>query len=87
MTTYTIKGLYIGKYGEEKNPTYYGTLQGAIEYATNCGFTHKGEDVKVCIGDYVVAIQKWNKKKDEIGDYYEPENWKVRRNGKFVEFN
>lgn len=87
MTVYTIKGLYIGRYGEEKNPTYYGTLRDAIKYANNSQFTSHGEDIKICIGDYVVAIQKAIKKVDEIGEYIERENWKVRRNGKFVNYN
>lgn len=87
MTTYTIKGLYIGRIGEEKNPTYFGTLQGAISYAESSNFTYYGEDIKICIGDYVVAIQKAIKKVDEIGEYTEHENWKVRKNGKFVEYN
>lgn len=81
MEVYTIKGLYYGKIGEEKNPTYYGTLQNAIRYANNSHFIHYGEDVKICVGNCVVAIQKWNKKVDEIGEYYEAEDWKIINQG------
>ena len=78
MTVYTIKGLYIGKYGEEKNPTYFGTLGDAVRYASNTyNFTHKGEDVVICEGETPKAIQKWVKKVDEIGEYYEPLEWEV----------
>ena len=85
MNTYTIKGLYVGKVGEEFNPTYFGRLMDCIRYVDNNHFTHYGEDVKICIGDYVVAIQKWTKKFDEVGEYFEAEPWQVRKNGKFIE--
>ena len=79
MTTFTIKGLYIGRYEERKNPTYYGTLKGAMKYADTSNFIHYGEDIKVCVGETVMAIQKWNKKVDDVGEYYEPEKWEIKR--------
>lgn len=72
---YTIKGLYVGKYGEEKNPTYYGSLDGAIKYASNSTFTHYGEDVVICIGDEDFAIQRWFEIEDEGGKGYESEGF------------
>lgn len=77
MTTFTIKGLYVG----EKEVTYYGTLQGAMKYADTSNFIHYGEDLKICVGETVMAIQKWNKKVDEAGEYYEPEEWKIVKRG------
>lgn len=73
--TYTLKGLYVGKYGEEKNPTYYGTLDGAIQYASNSMFTHHGEDVIICIGEEDFAIQRWFEVNDETGKGYETEGF------------
>ena len=87
MKVYTIKGLYVGPYKNEKNPTYFGTLEGAIKYADNSNFTYYGEDIKICIDDYVVAIQKAVKKVDEAGEYIERQKWQVRKNGKFVDYN
>lgn len=79
MKVYTIKGLYLGS--GKQNPTYFGTLKDCIRYANNNSqqFTFYGEDVKICVGDTVVAIQKWNKKQDEIGDYWEAEEWQILR--------
>lgn len=79
MTTYTIKGLYLGKFGEEKNPTYFGTLRDCMRYVDNnsCHFTHYGEDIEICVGDTVVAIQRWIKRTDEVGDYWEAQEWEM----------
>lgn len=73
--TYTLKGLYVGKHGEEKNPTYYGTLDGAIQYASNSFFTHHGEDVIICIGEEDFAIQRWFEVNDETGKEYVTEGF------------
>ena len=76
LNVYTIKGLYVGRVGEEFNPTYFGTLKDCMRYIDNNHFTHYGEDVIICLGDTPVAIQKWNKKFDDLGEYYEAEEWK-----------
>lgn len=75
MTVYKIKGLYLNG----GNPTYYGTLKDAIKYVDNRGhmFIHRGEDVVICEGETPKAIQKWIKKVDEFGEYYEPLEWEV----------
>ena len=79
MTTYTIKGLYVGcrRLGEEREVTYFGTLKDCMRYVDNNShrFTHYGEDVKICVGDTVVAIQRWVKGIDEAGEYWEAQDW------------
>lgn len=73
METYTIKGLYLNN---GKNPTYYGTLEGAMRYANGThNFIHRGENIEICIGDTIKARQVWEKKTDELGDYWEPHQW------------
>ncbi len=74
MTIFTIKGLYLNN-GE--NPTYFGTLNGAIKYASSSQFIHIGEDVVICEGETPMAIQKWIKGVDESGEYWEPQKWKM----------
>lgn len=73
---FTIKGLYLNF--ERKNPTYYGSLKGCINYVNNNqhDFLHFGEDIQICLGDEVLATQKCITQYDEIGEYCIFEDWK-----------
>lgn len=78
MKQFVIKGVYL----KGKNPTYYGTLDGCIEYVNNENFTFYGEDIEIYDGDYIVAIQKWIKKVDSVGEYWESQEWIKIKNKK-----
>lgn len=78
FNVYTIKGLYIGRYGEEKNPTYAGTLENAMHYADQShNFSSYGEDIRICLGDEVMAVKRKIAKIDEIGYCHESEPWRI----------
>lgn len=77
MTVYTIKGLSLNRDGV--NPTYYGNLKDAIKYVNNHSheFIQYQSNIIICEGETPKAIQKWIKKIDEVGEYYEPLEWEV----------
>jgi len=81
MRLFVIKGLYYGKTGQEQNPTYYGNLEGCMNYV-DINFSHwtyKGETIEIYTSNIKVATKSFVKKVDEAGEYYEATDWKVNR--------
>lgn len=79
MTTFTIKGLYLNS--ERKNPTYFGTLRDCINYVdrTKHYWLHFGDDnIEICVDDYVLAIKECVRLKDDLGEYFEFKDWRIK---------